>query len=304
MTSIKSLKKGDWVIFSKIVCDDNNYAIPEECSNLGLLFQTNKKCIIGKIPGYSEMKYWFEINENELVNATVCTRDEIIELYDSYDIEVHKIRTKEDKSWKDYCRSKRDYNWKYDIAVGINAKWVLFKRDMLKQYLESLKEARQSKNPMSIKYMEEAVDNLISGLSPEMKCGSSFSRGASQFSHIDIKKNVVFYDTMLNNYAALSIKYRNKIDSEIYYMLLDFEQVVLYAKAYLLSQSDIEIVTMIMNGKTNVDTLTQYINSNYEFKKPLKPEDIKFRMNETIPKILLKVSDKLENKFVDGEKNE
>lgn len=301
MTSIKSLKKGDWVIFSKIVCNDGNYTVPEEYSNLFLFFQTNKKCIVGKYQKYNKMKYWFEVNEKELVDTEIYERNEIINLYDNYDIEIHKIRVQGAKHWSNYYRSKRDYNWKYDLALGICANWVYCKRDLLNSYLQDLKEARKFKNPLTIKYMEEAVDNLIDGLREKTKCGSTFMRPSSILNNVDINKNVVFYDIMLNNYASLGIKYRNKVDNEIYYMLLDFEKVAMYAKKNLLSKIDAEIMTMIMDGQINVNKLTDYINTNYKFKKPLKPENIKFKINEEIPKILLKASNILEKTYMSEE---
>lgn len=301
MTNIKSFKKGDWISFSFIKeVGHNDFILEENLKDACLLFKTNTRCVFGftKAAKDNEYKYWFDLDENELSDVKFITRDDLLKLYNDYDIEIHKYKQKEDKSWHDYNRSKRDYNWKYDIAVGINSNWALCKKELLDAYLLNLQDTKRSKDKSLIRFAEEAVDNLLEGLRKEIKSKPTFMVGSNLFSGIIIKKTENYFDTMLKHYYDLNLKYSKRVNSDIYSMLFDFERTILHAKMYLLSQSDIEIVTMMMNGQRSIDDITTHMCLNFKFKKVLTANDIRFRIDEVIPKILLKAEQE-----VDGDKH-
>lgn len=300
MISIKSFKKGDWFSFSLITEKDEGFYIDDCNRDLCCYFKTNDKCVIGQSNKYKDnrMKYWFEIEEDELINVREMTRKELIDLYSNYDLQIHKFYKKDSNSWKDYERSKKDYNWKYEMALGINKSWVLCKKVLLDAYLKDLEEAKKTNNKLTIKYTEEALENLISGLNTEMKSKSTFISG-SPIGSIEIQKNKTYFDAMLKNYAMLSMKYHTKVDSDFYYMIMDFEKTVLYAKAYMLSQPDIEIVTLVMRGVSDLDFIAGEINASFKLKKPLTKNDVKYRIDEEIPGILFKAEDKMNKKGID-----
>lgn len=291
MVNIKNLKKGDWISFSEITLDDNgSFEIRKENNKLCALFITDKKCLYGVSKKYLDnpYKYWFDVNEEELINVRFIDRDELVLKYKSHDIEIHKYKRKEDKSWNDYGRSRKDYNWKYDIINGINESWAISKRDLLDNYLKDLKDVRDKKDKVSIKFMEQAVEILLDEMRQDIQCGSSFILRGSVFSGISIPKTEIYFDVMLKNYSNLCLTHRRRVDTDLYYILLDFEKVIMYAKMYLLTQVDIELVTLVMEGVSDMNYILSYINSTFDFKKPLEATDIKARLDIFIPKVILK----------------
>lgn len=297
MTNIKSFKKGDWVSFSKIIEKNGEYVLENPSSDLCLYFVTDKECVYGKSQVYDDnpYKYWFDVKEEELIKTQVITRSELIEKYKSHEIEIHKYRQKNDKSWNVYSRAKKDFNWKFSLAVGINPGWVMFKKEMLDSYLADLEEMKQTKNALLIKLMEQAVDELIQGLRSECKIKGTFSSQVSAFSNIPNTKTQEYFEAMLKNYANLQITYRSKMNTDLYYMLLDFESVIEDGQKYF-SKTDREIIRKMMKGETGINDITEHINEKFQtvLKKPLKKEDIKAKLDITIPKAIYKASDRMD----------
>ena len=291
MINVKKFKKGDWVSFSIITDNGNdNYEIKECNNNFCLYFKTDKNCVYGKSNVYSEKKYcyWFDITEDELINCKSITREQFVEMFKNYDIEIHKYKTICDNSWLDYERTKKDYNYKYDIVKGINKGWALNKKKMLGEYIEDLADARKTKDCNFIKFNEQALECLIDGLTQQINISSQFTIGGSAFAGLQTPTTVEYFYTMLMNYCRLSMKYKRLLDSDLYYIILDFEELIRHAKMYYLSQVDIEIATFVMNGTYDIQKITTEINDIFKLKTPLKEEDINNSIANLIPLALIK----------------
>lgn len=283
MVGIKNFKKGDFFVYTEI---NNDNIISDR--NLIAYYITNTRIIFGTYKKYSDFKYYFELSPDELINAEITTKEEMVKKYENYDIEIHKYKCVKDLYWHDYSRIKKDYNWRYEIALGINKKFACTKRDLIKSYYEDLEIANKCGSKVTIKYMEEACRNLMNEIECKMSCHSSFNiSNGGLFNGITINKNVDYYCVMLKNYSQLKNKYERKVTSDVYSMLLDFENNINQAiECSILTNIEIEIVKLMMEDKTKSNDIVDYLNANFKLKKPLRNKDIIFNQDISIPKKL------------------
>lgn len=294
MVSIRSLKKGDWVglaLINEVNAKTNEYSADK---TYFLYFLTDTNCIVGLNKEYSDKdKYWFDLEVKELSNTFKIDRDELIKKVNDYEIEPLKYKRKKEKHWSIYERPKKEYNWKYDIACGANNNWVICKRDLLNAYVEELKNKKNYKDKAVYNCLVNSFDVFLEEISPVCNSHSGFNFNRPSYGGSEIKKKDDYYDVMLNNYRSLHFKYGNKVMSDIYYMLLDFEELIKEAKKQKkFSDVDQLIIDMIMQG-AKVSNITDEVNKLGKTKKILTEEEISYRLTIHIPKILMKLDGEL-----------
>lgn len=294
MISIRSFKKGDWIglaYIKDVDVETNQYELDR---TYFLYFLTDTKCIVGLNKEYSnnDNKFWFDIKEDELINTVLINRKDLIEKYDNYDIEVLKYKKKNDKHWSVYERTKKDYNWKYDIACGANASWCIFKRDMINDYLKDFEENKGIEKT-TYNCLVNSFDIFMEEITPQVNSHGSFTFSNQSYGDGDIKKKEDYYDVMLNNYRALAFKYKHKVLSDIYYMILDFENLVEAAKkAHKFGKIDLVILEGKMAGDT-VEQIVEDVNKLENIKTPYTVDKVSLRLTVEIPKILKKMDGEL-----------
>lgn len=298
MTNIKNFKKGDWMIVSIITEGDDGYEINDYNNNLCVVFKNNSKCIVGQNKKYSKYKSWFELSDMDLYDSYEISKEDLIEMYNNKTLEIHRYKKHDNQYWNEYYRSRKDFNYKYFLAKGVNEDWVYFKKHTLEQYIQDVKDCSHM-SLITQKFNLEALNHLIEDLSMEIKCKSTFCRGPLTINGTIIDKNENYFDVLLKYYNTLSIKYRRIPDNDFYYILLDFEKVVQYAKLYILSQLEIEIVTLVMNGEKDFDKIADYLNDTFKLKKPITKNDVMFQVDNLIPKLFIKASNTLDSEKCD-----
>lgn len=294
MVSIRSFKKGDWVGLSFInTLDEENHKYSADKTYF-LYFLTDTNCIVGLSKEYSNKdKYWFDLKIEELINTSLISRKELIEKFDNYDIEPLKYKRKKEKYWTIYERPKKDYNWKYDIACGANPDWVIFKRDMINDYIKEMKNKNDYQDKVTYNCLVNSFDVFLDEITLRMNSKGCFNFSRPNYGDGNIVKKEDYYDVMLNNYYVLHFKYGHKILNDIYYMLLDFEKLVSKAKKNnKFSDIDNLIVDMTMKGN-KIDYIVDEVNKLKQTKHPLTKEKIALRLSVDIPKILMKLDGEL-----------
>lgn len=256
----------------------------------------SKKCLTAKFTNYSSFKYFFTVEDDELVDIDFMSIKEFQDKFKSYDLEIIKYKKENENYWRDYERTKRDYNWKYEIANGVNPSWVTMKRELLDDFLNEIKsvQKRQKDNVdknETLKLLNRNCDDMLELLSPKMSFHGSFIRaGASGTLNIGLHRSTAFFDTLLKEYYKLFNKYNKKPEHEVYSVLLDFQKLI--KKNKNLNFVERKVVKEIMDNGFSYDGLETFLNINFKRKnKPYNANHVKQLVDYIIPNKLFKQYD-------------
>jgi len=263
-----------------------------------LKVMNSKKCLTAKFTNYSSFKYFFTVEENELIDIDFISIKEFQEKFKNYDLEIIRYKKENEDYWKDYERTKRDYNWKYEIAKGINPNWVKMKKKFLDEFLEEIKDVQQKQKDNidkseTLKMLNKNCDEMLECMTQKMSCHSEFIRpGASGTMNISLHRSTAFFDTMLKEYYKLFNKYSKKPDHNVYLVLLDFQKII--KKNKNLNYMERKIVNQIMENGFSYEGIETFLNINFKRKnKPYNISNVKQLVDYIIPNKIFKEYDNM-----------
>lgn len=258
----------------------------------------SKKCLTAKFTDYSPFKYFFEVKNDMLVDVEYMSASEFANKFKNKDIEIIKYKKEDDNYWKDYYRPKRDYNWKYEIANGVNKEWVMMKKELIDDFASEIKSNRDSRssnndNIETLKALEKGFDDMIDCVTQPMAYSGSFVKpGASGYVNISMERSTAFFDTLLKEFYKLNSKYEKRTDHQVYSVLLDFKCLV--ESNQNLNQIEMEVTNYILECGLNYDSIIKMLNTNFKRKnKPFDISCVKQMVDYIIPNKLFKQYDEI-----------